>query len=118
MSNWLDRVDTMRRLQKCVRCGKQDTYTMTGHQSCYDCLEKARNYQRDRNKMVAEQIRRYQKNRYYRLKSQGLCVTCGKKPALEYGVKCKECFQKSQIYYRKYYRERSNNDSKTTCERM
>ena len=118
MSNWLDRVETMMALKRCVRCGKQDAYTMNGHQRCYDCIEKARNYQRERNKKRAEQIKENQKNRYHRLKSQGLCVTCGKKPALKNGVKCKECFNTSQIYYRKYYLERSKNDSKGTFAEM
>lgn len=114
MSRWLDRVETMKSLQRCVRCGKQDAYTMNGHQRCYECAEKARNYQRERNKRHSEKLRENQKNRYHHLKSKGLCVSCGKKSALKGRVMCKECFERSQIYYRKYYLERSKNDSKRT----
>lgn len=115
MSRWTDRVETMKTLKRCVRCGKQDAYTMNSHQLCYECTEKSRKYQRQRNKIKSEELNQKARNRYYELKKQGVCVVCGKKQAQSDKVMCESCIARNKRYYQKYVLERSNNDNKATC---
>ena len=96
MSVWLDRVETMKSLQRCVRCGKQDAYTMNGHQRCYECTEKGKEYCRKHNKELRENLKLKNKERYDNLKSQGICVICGKKKTFG-NVVCSTCLGKRKI---------------------
>jgi hypothetical protein len=89
MSRWLDRVSYFSKVERCVRCGKKDAYTMSGHQRCYECTEKCAEEAREYHEKNRESHVKAMQSRYYRLKSQGLCVQCGKEPAV--GVRCKKC---------------------------
>lgn len=52
MSRWSERVAYFMAREKCVRCGKQDAYTMNHHKMCYECTIKARNYQNEHNRLL------------------------------------------------------------------
>lgn len=77
---------------KCKRCGKQDSYTLSGRALCAVCAEKNR-----------ENSRRYYtklgtnpgaNKRYQKLKDSGLCVDCGKYEAKSGSVRCEDCLLK------------------------
>ena len=63
------------------------------HVYCHECRAKYREYQEKRIDRNRDEI--YQKNRerYYRYKEQGLCVSCGK-PAVPGKVFCQKCANK------------------------
>jgi len=46
--------------------------------------------------------------RWKERKEQGLCVSCGKEPALPGQVRCPDCAEKHNESSKKYYRERDN----------
>lgn len=111
MSKWMDRAEYFMLQQRCVKCGKRDAYTMYGNQRCYECVEKGKEYQAVYNKNNREKRISQMRERYYNLKSQGLCVQCGKEPAT-CGVKCKACRAKFNEYQRKRLMEVSNDDTR------
>jgi ribosomal protein S14 len=100
MSEWLDRVDTMQTLQRCVRCGEKDAYTMVGKQLCYECTEKCKEYAKIYYHSHIQQSKIKMRERYDRLKANGICVQCGKEKAF-FGTKCKMCRAKFNNYQRK-----------------
>ena len=61
----------------CVRCGKQDAYTLNGRAKCFECTEKVNEYHR--NKKYDEKYAVKRKAIRDERKSQGLCIVCGKK---------------------------------------
>jgi NMD protein affecting ribosome stability and mRNA decay len=89
MSNWTDRANYMMSVQRCVRCGKQDAYTLVGKQRCYECVEKGKEEAKHYNQ--SQEKRRKNKERYDWLKSKGMCVSCGKTKAQTNRVMCKRC---------------------------
>lgn len=52
MSQWSERAAYLMARQRCVRCGKQDAYTMNKHKMCYECTIKARKYQNKHNRLL------------------------------------------------------------------
>jgi ribosomal protein S14 len=104
MSEWLDRVETMKTLQRCVRCGEKDAYTMVGKQLCYECTEKGKEYAKVYHQNHLEQSKIKMKERYEKLKADGICVQCGKQKAF-FGTKCKMCRAKFNKYQNKRLRE-------------
>jgi len=72
-------------LHECVKCGKQDAYTIAGKTTCYDCTQKIKKYnKRYRNdEWFARRIEQDKKD--------GVCTCCHKRKA-EYGyVTCSHC---------------------------
>lgn len=112
MSYWTDRVAYFMAREKCVRCGQQDAYTMNGHKMCYECTMKTRDYQNKRNQTRLAEINEKQKQRYQRLKKEGLCVICGQREAVLNGLYCPKCFAKKKIYEQK---RKEIYDSTGTC---
>lgn len=98
--------------EKCVRCGEQDAYTMNGHKMCYECTIKTRTYQNAKNQTRLSEINERQKERYKRLKAEGICVACGHQKAVENRPMCARCFLKHKIYAQK---RKESYDSTGTC---
>lgn len=117
MSYWTDRVAYFMAREKCVRCGKQDAYTMNGHKMCYDCTIKARTYQNEHNKTRRSEINEKHKQRYERLKSEGICVNCGHREVMANKLMCPTCFIKRKLYEQKRYEQKRKEyyDSTGTC---
>lgn len=69
----------LRKNHFCARCRTQDAYTIAGHYYCAECSEKnkesLKKYRQDPEKYSAMKAK--SKERYDRLKSAVLCVTCG-----------------------------------------
>lgn len=94
----------LKNLQRCVICGKQDAYTLSGRSACADCCEKRRQY-----KPPAESVTRAKekgKKRYEERIHQGLCVACGKREAVSGRRKCSVCLAKD----RERHKARSRKD--------
>lgn len=75
--------------QLCVRCGKQDAYTLVGRSYCYECCE----YDREcrRSDTVLKNNKTKQREKYRKNVESGICPTCGKRRA-EYGyINCPVC---------------------------
>ena len=102
MSQWTDRANYMKAVHRCIRCGKQDAYTLAGKQRCYECVEKEKQRCKEYNKRNSEKNKQRAKERYYRLKSQGLCVVCAKRKAQSGRTLCLRCAIKSNEYVRNY----------------
>lgn len=74
MSSYTETSNYFRTNHRCIRCGKQDAYTL-GHRSlCYECAE----YNRERVKIWAHKHKDERKAKYERLKASGICVNCKK----------------------------------------
>lgn len=76
---------------RCVRCHKQDAYTLNGRSRCAECAEKdserhRRNYTTENNNKKCQKFRK-------KCKENGLCTTCGR-PAVQGKVRCTECLLK------------------------
>lgn len=71
----------------CGNCGKEDAYTMNGHAYCFECTEKKRMYYHN-NKSHYSTVA---KERRERLKSEGICVMCGKNKAIPEHTLCEKC---------------------------
>ncbi|MCD8372036.1 MAG: hypothetical protein LUD27_01900 [Clostridia bacterium] len=89
-------IETFKKTHTCMKCRCRETYF--GHLYCPECLEKRREYQRKPN--IAEKQRQTKKARKERLLQAGLCVYCGKEPALDGLLCCEKC------------RKRINNNTK------
>lgn len=93
------------KMQRCIECKKQDAYTLSGRQLCYECCEKAA----IRRHNAAANDEDFYKKQYTHKKivreerkSLGLCVDCGKRP-MESGDLCWFCREKKRAYDREYY---------------
>ena len=83
---------------KCAKCGKEDERTRSGKRICRECL--------------MERRRVYALARYYRLKEQGICPSCGW--TMEPGrSKCRACMDKAKPSLKKY-RERLRKEHRCT----
>lgn len=109
MSRWTERAEYFKSVQRCVRCGKQDAYTMNGHQRCYECSEKCKEYSKKSNQKLREKHNRAMHERYQRLKAEGMCVECGTKEARPGFVLCQRCAIKNNLNCHRWLanRERS-----------
>lgn len=81
----------------CTRCGKAKA--VSGHVLCWQCKAHMRDKyieqtltetEEQRKERLAKSAERYRK-RYERLKTAGLCVTCGKRPAEPGHTRCEAC---------------------------
>lgn len=83
------RYEKVKLMHKCVRCGKVDDYTLSGKVRCKNCT----NLDNIKIKTIEAKEKRseYFKKRYYSRKAQGICVKCGKKPAVNGHVTCEDC---------------------------
>ena len=93
MSRYTERAAYFKIIKRCPRCGKQDSYTITGHSLCYECTEKNREYAK---KHYHKYGNNGMKERYEKLKQDGICVDCGKRPAKENRIRCSQCLQKNK----------------------
>lgn len=77
----------------CIRCGYKEA--ISDMVLCSDCREKNN---KSRKGKISIRQRERQKEKYHSRKENGLCVYCGKKPALPGMTKCHEC----RMYFNQY----------------
>lgn len=82
----------------CVKCGKQDAFTLNGRARCADCQEKANNFWRIHPE-YNEKGKTQHKEKYLERKENGLCVVCGAK-AQKGKVRCAKCLFKDRLAHR------------------
>lgn len=87
----------------CVRCGKQDAYTLVGRTLCYECAEKQREYYHKcpRDKLNNRNLR--ERERYHKNIELGVCPKCLKQKEDDGYVHCSACrakIRKSDTKYR------------------
>lgn len=87
-----------KRAHICVACKKQDAYTLAGRAYCFECNEEKNAKARKRRAENREQQIQKDRDRYRRMKEQGLCAECGK-PLDRIGVFCKRCNKKRNRRY-------------------
>ncbi len=94
----------------CVRCGQEDAER--NHTLCLQCMMKSREeslkYNRAHKKERQAKNRIRAKKRYYQLKEQGICTSCGKRVSRNNKVLCNQCsarinYRKRQEYLLKVY---------------
>lgn len=89
-----------KRLKLCVRCGKKDERTISGHSYCSACAEKASEYSkanpRSPEKLSKQCIRK--KERWQKRKSEHRCPICNKELEAESKyILCPSCREKARI---------------------
>ena len=95
------RYDLLKRLNRCVICGKQDAYTLIGKSCCFECLDKRRKYSKQYNANNPEKCKTLRNNFTQKRKMNGLCVHCGRPiPAHRSGkATCQICADKAHQRY-------------------
>lgn len=92
--------DARKALHRCVWCGRRDAYTINGRAYCAECCRRRSGYYKKRyveKPETKEPLKRYQKERYRRLKDMGLCTRCGKRPAATGRVMCARCSSREKL---------------------
>lgn len=103
---------------KCLRCGKEDAYTMNKHTYCADCTAWHCERGKEWAKANRQAINERKKARTAERKQNGECVVCGEKLINNGGyVVCQKCRQKSKAYKRKAY-EAEGHISRAQAEYM
>lgn len=100
----------------CVKCGKEDAYTMNGRANCAECADKIRNWFREYRKDQSERERRvtYRREQRKRMEEEGKCIRCGKKNTGTYKT-CPRCLAKKRNYNRKKNQEKAATKGVTLC---
>ena len=90
---------------KCLRCGKEDAYTINKHTYCADCTAWYCERGTKWAKANRQAINARNRARHAERKQNGECVLCGTKLINNgsYAV-CQKCRQKSKVYKRKAYK--------------
>lgn len=100
----------LKRVNRCTRCGKRDSYTIGGRSICFECTEELKVINakyRDKNR---ENINEYQRRVKNERKEQGLCVRCGEVlPKNSMFLSCVTCRERERKYKRKYDRMKGAN---------
>lgn len=108
--------DMRKNAKVCVKCGKEDAYTMNGRSNCAECAEKIRDWFREYRKDPSEKERRKNRKIEHRLKmvEEGKCIRCGKKNTGPYKT-CPHCLAKKRNYNRNKNHEKSATKGVTLC---
>lgn len=93
----------LKRNHFCVRCRKQDAYTLGGRTYCFECAEKNRLAQAEARKDPVKREKANQKarERAARLAENGQCVQCGG-IAIEGKRRCKRCQNITNKWFREH----------------
>lgn len=81
----------MKAQNRCVRCGKEDAYTMIGKALCAECTEKKKEYYKKWNARRKEQNRKRNQIKVQKAKETGMCIKCFKRKAIEGKNYCEKC---------------------------
>lgn len=107
MSYWKERAVYWKSRNRCKNCGKQDAYTLAGRSYCYACNEHHNDYKRINKDKWIETEKKRSKTRYERLKQEGICVSCGKRPAKPNHIRCLRCSIKHSNSEKKRYQRKN-----------
>lgn len=83
----------------CIRCKKQDAYTLNGRVRCYECALKNSAYMKKRRHDNLKKDPDYNKEIYNNYKKEGICTRCKKRPAREGRTECSVCYGKLKKHY-------------------
>lgn len=105
------RIDALKAMKRCVDCGKQDAYTLSGRCRCAECTEKNRQSALKWHHEHPEEAKARIKNFYEKRKANRICVMCGNPlPPERKAFACKRCSAK----YTEYKRQEMLRKNKTT----
>ena len=89
----------------CPRCGRNKV--LIG-KSCSDCLQKQSDYREKNKDEINSKNAIYYKDRYERLKLEGICTKCAKRKAMTNKTMCSICLGRKRDYAENYYKEDIN----------
>lgn len=94
----------LKAVNRCVRCLKQDAYTLNGRAYCAECEELNNVHWKKYRARNRNQVNEHANERYQRRKDSGLCPRCGR-PKDHGGNSpyCKPCMAKRRNTDRKNY---------------
>lgn len=105
-----ERRDWLKKYGLCIYCKDK---AEPGKLYCFACAEKVASRARRYHKEHAEEKNERSRNRYSRLKQEGICVRCGKHPVEKGKVHCSTCLANCRIRDEKKRRE--NRDIERDC---
>lgn len=76
---------------RCVKCTKQDAWTLIGKWCCAECAEKNKEESQKYRSVHRDIYIASRKNRYERLKAEGRCPKCGRENDRNDRVTCSWC---------------------------
>lgn len=85
----------------CVRCGREDAYTMGGRSLCFDCAKK--DAAKKRNPEEKKLENEWRRKRYSVRRKAGLCTRCGREDAYTMAGRslCSDCAEQEAARKRK-----------------
>lgn len=98
-----ERRDWLKKYGLCIYCKDK---AEPGKLYCFACAEKVAARARHYHKEHAEEKNERSRNRYSRLKQEGICVRCGKRPVEKGKVHCSTCLAHCRIRDEKKRREK------------
>lgn len=105
-----ERRDWLKKYGLCIYCKDK---AEPGKLYCFECAEKVAARARRYHQEHAEEKNERSRNRYNRLKQEGICVRCGKRPVEKGKVHCSTCLAHCRIRDEKKRRE--NRDIERDC---
>lgn len=87
--------ETRRHLQRCVKCGRQDVFTLNGRSICADCVERNTAYERERRGFKPAWMRdpKPKPDVNWPRGDNGYCWQCNKRLAMEGRHLCSSCYE-------------------------
>lgn len=86
----------------CVRCQKQDAYTLSGKILCFECSQKRAECRKKFYSKNSKGIIEKGREAYNKCLQQGICPECKRRKAEEGYKTCSVCRAKERTRYRKY----------------
>ena len=87
----------------CRDCGKQDAWTLKGHNYCFECNEKRNEKGRAWREKHKEEINAKRREKYIERKAENRCPRCGRKLVFLDKVLCAHCAAKDSNNFKAHY---------------
>ena len=110
-ADWKFRYNKYKLLHKCVKCGKQDAFTLRGKSTCAECTEIQRKCDAKRNALRSEEYKEKKRLKRLEAKENGMCTRCYKRKAAEGYTECEKC---RNVHIR-YNRRKTLNNGKLSA---
>lgn len=102
MPEWKYGYEKAKAQGKCVRCRKQDAYTMIGKTLCADCMNKMVEANRKYREKHKDEIQKQNHEKTLKLKQEGKCIVCHRREAEKGYTMCNHCRNQAKARKKKW----------------
>ena len=90
--NGKEEYDFFKELHICVRC--KNERAEPNKVTCLECSERDKKYDKKKREKKLEEYRKKDKDKYQKLKDNGICTYCKREKAMQGKYKCEKCLNK------------------------